>query len=246
MSRGARAALIAAVAAGAVAAGAVAAAKTLRCLPPPCQRGAPVKGCCTKPVCDYMAQIRMKMALQSVFVNAALTARSSSSDPAAQSRERQQFEDRLQRTIQNSAFKRQVFGDCEAELNGSVPNFETNASCQVMMNGQPASEDGAQERGSSCEEFTRAAYAHEDVHKAKCWSSGGTARSKQSLRDYAAEEVDGYQAEVESLVSQLESWARACSKAPDGKKAMEDARRLRQAMRSTEARRRAAAARGGR
>jgi hypothetical protein len=239
MSRRTRITLVVAGALVALAAGTVAGASTTRCLPPVCKRGQKTH-CCTEPICDFMVQVRMKRAMQSFFLNAAErggVGRGPGADANATNRERQAQQAALDRALKDPATKRQIFGDCDADMNDTMPAFETNQSCMVEMNGRPSSREGAQERGSSCKEFVDAAYDHEEVHKASCYKMGGAARGRQSIGDYSLEEVEGYQKEIDSLTSQLSQWARSCSKTPAGKKVEKQLKEIQQSLKNTERRR---------
>ena len=256
MSRRTRLVLFAAAMVVALAAGALAGARTLQCLPPVCKRGETIRGCCAEPICDFMAQIRMKRAMQNFYLGEAERAgvgREPGTDVAATNREREAQKAKLQAALNDRRLKNQIFGSCDADMNDAMPNFETNSSCMVEMNGRPSSAEGAQERGSSCKEFVAAAYSHEKTHSDRCWAMGSGKRSMQSIGDYSLEEVQGYQAEIDSLTSQLAQWARSCSKTPAGKNVQKQLKQIEQSMKNTERRRQslerqadAARSRGGR
>lgn len=239
MSRRARIVLVVTAAAVAVAAGAVAGAATSQCLPPVCQPGQR-SGCCTEPPCGFMSQIRMKRAAQNFFLRAAErngVGCGPGSDEGALNRERAALEAELQRTLADRNTQNQIFGSCSDGLGNSMPSFSVDEGCRVMVNGQPSSREGAHQRSSACKEFVDAAYDHERVHKSKCEGAGSMNRRRQQVGDYALEEVQAHQQEINSLASQLAQWARSCSKTPAGKDLAEQLKKLERPMKNTEDRR---------
>jgi hypothetical protein len=248
MPRRTRVLLFAAATLVALAAGAVAGANTRRCLPPVCKAGEKSK-CCTEPICDFMAQVRMKRALQNFFLGEAErngVGCSPSADPSALNRERDAQKRKLESLLGDRQFKDRIFGKCDADMADIMPDFKTNASCAIEMNDRPSSREGAHERSRACQEMVDAAYDHEEVHKQKCWKMGAGQRERQCIGDFSAEEVEGYQKEIDSLTSQLKHWAKSCAKTPAGKKLDQQLKQLEGAMKSTERRRTSLERRAGR
>jgi hypothetical protein len=73
------------------------------------------------------------------------------------------------------------------------------------------SEKEAQAKFNTCTEFVSASFSHERLHQdKKSCNKGPTV----GLEDYANEEVEGYEKELEMLKADLQDWYRACTTTP--------------------------------
>jgi hypothetical protein len=71
---------------------------------------------------------------------------------------------------------------------------------------------------NTCQEFIDASESHEAMHRKLCLATSSSARGNRGIAQYAAEEVQGYDIELDSLYGAMNATRGKCTPSPDNLK----------------------------
>jgi hypothetical protein len=184
-----------------------------------CPKDVKPPACCQPPPCEFYEQIRNKQALKNFFkdkkARALMKKQGKGDNPAAAKMLYDYVVTKAQNMGNNlkCSWTKVKFPPGFEVLDGScdivsvIPNPKDDANPIKEL----TSEKESQAKFDTCSEFISASFTHERLHKEK----NSCSKRDVGLEQYADEEVEGYEKELEQLKADVLDYYRACTTSPD-------------------------------